>query len=393
MRCCVSLLVVGALAFANPVCAQTADAISIGAIKKVDQRGVGTLGAQLASKRLSASDPKRLPAIARAIKGANPLAANWLRSTFEVSFDRAMKNDAVPQDDLLAFVKDPDGDPRARRMVFEWLTKLDADLPDKLIPGMLLDPSAEFRRDAVARLITQAEEQQKDGDDQLAVTSFKKALSGAIHEDQVKAIVKPLEALGEKTNVQKHFGFIPDWHVIGPFNNRDKVGYAIAYPPEKEIDLTARYASEYAEAKVEWKKFSTDDEYGIFDIAKKVKNHKGSIMYATTQYNSDGEQQLEVRLGTANAWKLWLNGKLVFEREEYHRSTRMDQYKLPVTFKKGTNTILLKVCQNEQTEDWAQDYHFQLRVCNSTGSAVLPAVSKLSSRVIRSQAIQSGANR
>ena len=35
--------------------------------------------------------------------------------------------------------------------------------------------------------------------------------------------------------------------------------------------------------------------------------------------------------------------------------------------------VMFKICQNEQTQDWAQRYQFQIRVCNSTGSAVLPA--------------------
>jgi hypothetical protein len=39
----------------------------------------------------------------------------------------------------------------------------------------------------------------------------------------------------------------------------------------------------------------------------------------------------------------------------------------------GMNVILLKVCQNEQTEDWAQDWKFQLRVSDSSGAAVEPA--------------------
>lgn len=378
MRCCLSFLFVGVLTI--PVFGQSIpDAIS--SIKNVEQRGAGTTEAQAAAKILNAAQPSALPAIAKSMKGANPLAANWLRSAFEIIFDRAMKNDlAVPQDSLLAFVKDTNGDPRARRMVFEWLSKLDDKLPDRLIPNMLLDPSPEFRRDAVARFIDIAKKQNESGDKKAAKATFQKALSGAIHEDQVKAIVEPLEKLGTTVDVQSHFGFIPNWNVIGPFDNRDKKGYPVAYPPEKEINLEKSYASEYAKTKVSWKKFSTDDDYGIFDIAKKMKNHKGSVTYATTDYVSDSEKQAELRLGTANAWKLWLNGELVFEREEYHRSTRMDQYKLSVKLKRGANRILLKVCQNEQDDDWAQRYHFQLRVCDATGSGLLPAVKKTISR-------------
>jgi hypothetical protein len=39
----------------------------------------------------------------------------------------------------------------------------------------------------------------------------------------------------------------------------------------------------------------------------------------------------------------------------------------------GKNVILLKVCQNEQSEDWAQTWQFQFRVCDATGTAILSA--------------------
>ena len=379
MRCCLVFVLAGL--FVAPACGQDSLAESIAAIRKVDQLGAGTAEAQAASKQLQAANADALPRIAAAFKGANPLAANWLRSAFEVNFDKAIRNkQSIPIDRLLAFVKDTNGDPRARRMVFEWLTKLDAGLADELIPKMLLDPSPEFRRDAVARLIESAAQQKKDGHRKAAIDLFSKALSGAIHEDQVKAIVEPLEDLGEEVDVQKHFGFLPDWYVIGPFDNRDKKGFPVEYPPERELNLKASYDSKYAKSKVSWNKYSTDDAYGILDIAKKIKNHKGSCMYASTDYVSDARKQVELRLGTPNAWKLWLNGKLIFEREEYHRSTRMDQYNLTVTMNRGANTILLKVCQNEQDEDWAQEYHYQLRVCNSTGSAIPSATTRTAQR-------------
>ncbi len=178
-------------------------------------------------------------------------------------------------------------------------------------------------------------------------------------------------------DLQKHFGFLTTWKLIGPFDNKDMQGFPIAYPPEKQIDLSAEYDGQLD--RVSWQPIATDDDYGVVDIGKQIENYKGSLMYATTTYNSDRDQTVEFRLGTPNAWKLWVNGELVFQREEYHRSTRMDQYKMPVTLKSGANTILLKVCQNEQTQSWAQDYKFQLRVCDSTGSAVLASAAADSS--------------
>ena len=119
----------------------------------------------------------------------------------------------------------------------------------------------------------------------------------------------------------------------------------------------------------------------MVDIAKQIENYKGSLMYATTTWTSNKEQQVEIRLGTPNSWKLWVNGQLVFEREEYHRSSQLDQYRVPVNLRAGSNTLLLKICQNSQTQDWAQRYQYQIRICNSTGSALLPSSSTARSEI------------
>jgi hypothetical protein len=72
---------------------------------------------------------------------------------------------------------------------------------------------------------------------------------------------------------------------------------------------------------------------------------------------------------------IFLNGKKLFEREEYHHGSPLDANIGKGTLKKGENVIVLKVCQNNQTEPWAQNWQFQLRVCDSTGGP-LPGVSQ-----------------
>jgi hypothetical protein len=68
--------------------------------------------------------------------------------------------------------------------------------------------------------------------------------------------------------------------------------------------------------------------------------------------------------------KVFLNGRLIFAREEYHHGMRMDQHVAPATLRVGRNEILLKVCQNEQKEEWAQKWSFQLRITDSAGAKV-----------------------
>ena len=79
---------------------------------------------------------------------------------------------------------------------------------------------------------------------------------------------------------------------------------------------------------------------------------------------------MELRAGTNNAIKIFLNGKLIVSRDEYHHGVRMDQYVGVGLLKKGRNRILIKVCQDEQTASFAQSWGFQLRVCDSLGGPV-----------------------
>jgi hypothetical protein len=80
---------------------------------------------------------------------------------------------------------------------------------------------------------------------------------------------------------------------------------------------------------------------------------------------------VEIRVGSENAIKVWLNGEKICEAEAYHANSAIDQYVGRGTLKEGKNLILVKVCQDEQTVDWAQNWVFQLRVCDASGKAVL----------------------
>lgn len=356
-----------------------ADDISaaIDVLRAVQPGAVDSAAARDAVHQLTTGGAPLLMPLLHGFREASPLAVNWLRNAFEQIADAEGKaGRQLPQQELEAFVRDQDQSPFARRLVYETLKRSDPGIENRLIPDMLLDASPEFRRDAVALLIKEAS---AIPDAATATPLYRKAFSGAVHEDQVKTIAEALRKHNEEIDIQQHFGFLPQWSIVGPFDNKDGKGFATAYGPELDVnapkvpDLQAEYEGQ--SAKVRWQPIATTDDYGVVDIAKQIENYKGSLMYATTIWTSDKEQQAEIRLGTPNSWKLWVNGKLVFEREEYHRSSQLDQYRVPVTLQAGNNTLLLKVCQNEQTQDWAQRYQFQVRICNSTGSALLPSIS------------------
>jgi len=365
------LIVVAGCLFARPhtgLAASLDDQLQ--AIKSVGAEGQGHAAAIAAVKELSRGKADSLIPILKAFENANPLATNWLRGGFDAVAEREWKQSKkLPAAELEAFVKDTARNAEARRLAYEWLIKADSTAADRVIPGMLRDASPEFRRDAVQRLLDRAVKAQEGEKKPEAISLFREALSGAIDDDQVKAIVKPLRDLGETVDLQKHFGFLTEWQLIGPFDNTDKKGFEVAYPPEMKVDLAAKYTGKMGE--VGWEHHATEDEYGVLNIAKKTAPHKGAVTYGYTTFATEKPRSIEIRLGTPNAWKLWVNGELVFARDEYHRGTQLDQYKVRAKLKSGTNTILIKVCQNEQTEEWAQDWKYQLRVCDSAGAAIL----------------------
>lgn len=346
---------------------------SLKTIKSVGPEGKGNTQAAKAWKQLAAGHADSIPAILSALDDANPLAANYLRNAIETIAERELKQGSkLPAAELEVFLKDTRHAPRARRLAFDLLARVDKTAPDRLIPGMLNDPSVELRRDAVQRLISQGADQFAMDKKDDAKSTFAAALAGARDDDQVQVVKKRLEELGEKVDLPKHFGFLMTWQLVAPFDNTDKKGFNTVYPPEQKLDFSDEYEGK-AGMKIRWSPHTTDNEYGIVDVAKALSSFKGAVSYAATEFVSDKEQTVELRLGTPNSWKVWLNGELLFSREEYHRGMSLDQYKMRGTLKPGRNVILIKVCQNEQIEKWAQRWEFQLRVCDATGTAVVPA--------------------
>jgi hypothetical protein len=336
------------------------------------RKGQGNAEAAEAWKALVQAEPAELPAVLKAFDEASPLAANWIRSAFEAIAQRALRRgEKLPAAELERFVLDTKRAPRARRLAYEYLARVDKTASDRLIPGMLNDPSTEFRRDAVARLLAQVEKLPKENKEK-RLELYRQALSGARDQDQVDAIAAELKKLGHPVDLAAHFGLILRWKVIGPFDNMEKKGFDVPYPPEKEIDYKASYPGK--KGTVQWNDHTTTDTYGMVDLNKAVGKNMGAAAYAATEFQSAKQQKVQLRIGSLCAVKVWLNGKLLAAHEVYHSGGgEIDQYICEGTLKPGRNLILVKCLQNEQTEEWAQNWDFQLRICDATGTGILSA--------------------
>jgi hypothetical protein len=338
-------------------------------IREVGREGAGNESATAAWKSLAQSDPKDLVSILKGMNGANPLAQNWLRAAVETVADKARAAEALPVADLAGLVKDTSNDTAPRLLAFELLQTDARTVAAELRPGLLNDPAAELRLFAVAELLEAGQAMKAKDDKKGALQAFKKALDGARDEEQINALTKGLRDLGETVDLPKHFGFLMKWHLIAPFTNVERGGFGTVFPPEQSVDLKAKYPGKGAEAA--WVPYESKDEYGMIDFNTPFGMLKEVTGYAYTEFESAEERTAEIRLGCKNGWKVWFNGELLFGRDEYHRGMKLDQYKLPITLKKGKNTLLVKCCQNEQTEQWTVEWRFQLRICDATGTAIL----------------------
>jgi hypothetical protein len=339
-------------------------------IKKVGHEGAGNVEAGQAWKALVAHGRPALVPILSAMNDDDLTSSNWLRPAFEAIAERTLKDGKpLPAAALKKFVAQTRNPGSARRVAYEWLVKIDKSTPDRFLPTMLLDPSPELRRDAVARVIEQGQALVEKNDDKSARQAFQRALTGACDKDQVDTIAAALGKLGAKVDLQAHFGVVSTWHVIAPFDHTNNRGWDVAYPPEKGVDLNRTYKGKGGK-EAKWVTIHTKEPYGYVDLNKELDKMKGTIAYAWAVIDSPKERLIEVRAGSANALKIFLNGKLIFAREEYHHAMDFDQYAARGTLRAGKNEILLKVCQNEQTENWAQVWAFQLRLCDAVGAAV-----------------------
>ena len=169
--------------------------------------------------------------------------------------------------------------------------------------------------------------------------------------------------------------------IVGPFDNTAGKAFTTAYPPETAADTSGTFKGKGA-AEVKWVPASTANKYGDFDLNKllpkpdDLERYTDSVAYAQAVIVADKETPCEIRVASITSVQIFLNGKKLFERDEYHHGAPLDAHIGKGTLKKGENLVLLKVLQNAQKEDYAKVWFFQMRLCDDTGGP-LPLKQKV----------------
>jgi alpha-galactosidase len=158
-----------------------------------------------------------------------------------------------------------------------------------------------------------------------------------------ETVIKPMRL---KTFVAPN-NIVP-MHVIGPFENGAKgasLGLTRVLPPEKSVDLKARYAGKDGK-KIGWKRVAIGDlqNHGYYDFIALLGNVDLAVAYACAMIRSNSARQVVIELGSDDGIAAWLNGEEIL-RVEAARAAMRAQNEVVLNLKKGLNHLLFKVDQ------------------------------------------------
>jgi hypothetical protein len=170
-------------------------------------------------------------------------------------------------------------------------------------------------------------------------------------------------------------GFILNWLMLGPFPNPgdrpDNKGYFIDYLKDfgGEVEHTPSLKMEIPggatnlEQKVKWQAYTSQaPNINFFDVPhlKLTDQQDDVLVYAACWVEAEKDVDVEVRVGSDDAYKLWIDHKKIAEVHEY-RAAEQDQEKYPMKLTAGKHLILIKVDQ-----DYG-GFEFLLRIVTSEG--------------------------
>jgi len=156
------------------------------------------------------------------------------------------------------------------------------------------------------------------------------------------------------------------WMVIGPFDNTN--GFQKHFPPEKGLNKTKKYHTKYGT--VQWQSADDGAMDGYINLRKIFYPYNWSVAYGLLSVQSPDRREVEFRIGSNEAVKVWLNDKIVWKLNIV-RNAVIDDNVVPVTLKKGLNQILIKVCN--RTGEWG--YYFRITDKEGNGFSDLTYVS------------------
>jgi len=171
---------------------------------------------------------------------------------------------------------------------------------------------------------------------------YKKALGLVGSDPRSGPLRRKLRSVGEKMEFMCSDGKIRYWWIIGSFPAPDTKSWTKELPPEKEVNIQKEY--QIGAKKYRWKGVQTDDKNARVDLDKQFALNEKCVAYAYAEVMVPKEQDVLLKMGSDDGIICWVNGQKVHEFIG-PRSLKVDEDSVKVHLKKGTNSVLLKICE------------------------------------------------
>lgn len=136
--------------------------------------------------------------------------------------------------------------------------------------------------------------------------------------------------------------FYKDWWIIGPFDNENQKGLTMVYEPERSFDTSSLLKGKNGMS-VRWRRYDNPNS-GYIDFAGQFEPSENVVAYARRTVNLDQAKNVKFGVGSNDGVRVWVNGKLVLDRQVGRRAQVNDDI-ITVALQKGDNDILVKVDQ------------------------------------------------
>ena len=136
--------------------------------------------------------------------------------------------------------------------------------------------------------------------------------------------------------------FVQNWYLIGPFDNRNDVGFDRTYGPEA-APFSAGATFDGKNGKVAWQKINVPAGQ-VVSGGNYFTDNEFIALYGYCEVLSPDDRTVTAYAGSDDGIKVWVNGKVVHANKA-DRGLVPDADRFEVPLKKGTNAILVKVTQ------------------------------------------------
>ena len=250
--------------------------------------------------------------------------------------------------------------PEARAAALRALQMRGSRSLERLATEHLLDPDVEVRLTALDLLDDNSRSTLTAGSFEQIRADLEMIVLESAFAARKSWALDQLRGLGEDVSVYtRRAGFLLDWVLLGPMpagTQEDFDELPFTLPPDLALQLPGKTES------VGWKPFGSEQFEGSVLLEDLYKGVGQATAYAYCEFDAEEGSGL-LKVGSDDGVAVWLNGKQV-HRNLVDRGLTIDQDKVKVTFRAGSNQLLLKVSQS------GGGWSFSARVTDADGRPI-----------------------